>query len=60
VSAEPTWSQVGTDLGMKAVAGLNFEVAQTSWSGGDRRLGLQMEEMGGSEASRYRPPRLVV
>jgi len=51
---------VGTDSGIRAVAGLNSEGAQTKRMAADRRRCLQMEEMGGSEASRYRAPRAVV
>ena len=50
----------GTDSGIRAVAGLNSEGAQTKRMAADRRQCLQMEEMGGSEASRYKAPRAVV
>jgi len=45
---------VGTDPGTQAVAGLNSEGAQTKWRAADRQWCLQIEETGGSEASRYR------
>jgi len=51
---------VSTDSGNRAVAGLNSEGEQTKRKAADRRRCLQIEEMGGNEASRYRAPRAVV
>jgi len=55
-----SWSQVGTDWGIWAVAAFNSEGAQTKRMAAARQRCLQIEEMGGSEASRYIAPQVVV
>jgi len=51
---------VGTDSGIQVVAGLNSEGFQTRQTAADWPRCLQIEEMGGSEASQYRALRAVV
>jgi len=59
-SADQQGSQVGRELGIRAVAGLYWEGAQTNRGPADQRRCLHREAMGCKEASQSSAPIVVV